>query len=187
MNNTDDAAFLHTFTVLLLTLTAVGLLAFILAVFVANRAESGQATDVANYERTEPTGKTNHGSKVLEIASIPSINPSAIQHPLVSAPPSTELETNSPPEKTGAAKSGKDVYNQACSLCHMAGIAGAPRYADSSAWKPRIDRGLELLYTNAINGYIGSAGVMPAKGGRPDLQDEEVKSAVDYIVSSVND
>ncbi len=186
MNKTDDAAFLHTFTILLLALTAVGLLAFVLAGFVTNRAESGQTTEVAGYERTRPTGKINYGTKVVEILSIPSINPSAIEHPSTSAPPSTELDKDSLPETTSATKSGKDVYNQACSLCHMAGVAGAPRYADSSAWKPRIEKGLDLLYTNAINGYVGSAGVMPAKGGRPDLEDEEVKSAVDYIVSSVN-
>ena len=185
MNNTDDSAFLHTFTILLLVLTVVGLFAFVLAGFVANQAQSGQTTKVAGHERTEPIGRINNGIKVIEIVSTPSLNPSAILHPVI-PDPATELEAESPPEKTTATKSGKDVYDQACSLCHMAGVAGAPRYADIGAWKPRIDKGLELLYTNAITGYIGSAGVMPAKGGRPDLKDEEVKSAVDYIVSSVN-
>ena len=45
-------------------------------------------------------------------------------------------------------------------------------------------KGDEKLYANAINGYVGNAGVMPAKGGRPDLSDTEVKNAVDYMTKS---
>jgi cytochrome c5 len=39
------------------------------------------------------------------------------------------------------------------------------------------------LKDHAINGFQGSAGYMPAKGGRVDLSDEEVASAVEYMVS----
>ena len=45
MNNTDDSAFLPTFTLLLLGLTAVGIIAFILAGTVADRAESEQPVE----------------------------------------------------------------------------------------------------------------------------------------------
>jgi cytochrome c5 len=39
------------------------------------------------------------------------------------------------------------------------------------------------MYANAINGFVGSAGVMPGKGGNPTLSDAEVKAAVDHMVS----
>ena len=35
---------------------------------------------------------------------------------------------------------------------------------------------------HAINGFTGSLGYMPAKGGRVDLSDEEVADAVQYMV-----
>ena len=56
-------------------------------------------------------------------------------------------------------------------------------FADAEAWAPRIEQGLDVLKEHAIKGYQGSAGYMPAKGGRTDLSDEEVANAVDYMVS----
>ncbi len=35
---------------------------------------------------------------------------------------------------------------------------------------------------HVINGYTGSLGYMPPKGGRVDLSDEEVIAAMNYMV-----
>jgi len=88
------------------------------------------------------------------------------------------------PEATEVA-SGESVYQSACAACHNAGVAGAPAQGDSAAWAERIDKGMETLYRHAIEGFQGSAGVMPAKGGNPTLSDEEVKAAVDFMVEAV--
>jgi cytochrome c5 len=74
---------------------------------------------------------------------------------------------------------GKAVYDQACSVCHAAGIAGAPKVGDKAAWAPRIAQGKDTLYTHAIGGIRG----MPAKGGNASLADAEVKAAVDVMIS----
>ena len=65
---------------------------------------------------------------------------------------------------------------------HGAGIAGAPKAGDKAAWGPRIAKGTATLYDHAIHGFQGTAGVMPAKGGRTDAPDDLVKQAVDYMV-----
>ena len=62
------------------------------------------------------------------------------------------------------------------------GIAGAPKVGDKAAWGPRIAQGKETLYSHAIKGFQGKAGMMPAKGARADLPDSLVKETVDYIV-----
>ena len=54
---------------------------------------------------------------------------------------------------------------------------------DSSVWADRVTQDMETLYDHAINGYQGSAGVMPAKGGNPSLSDDEVRAAVDHMIN----
>ncbi len=68
-------------------------------------------------------------------------------------------------------------------MCHGPGIAGAPKLGDKADWGPRIAKGKDTLYKHAIEGFTGSKGVMPPKGGATTLSDDEVKTAVDYMVS----
>jgi cytochrome c5 len=75
------------------------------------------------------------------------------------------------------------VFDAACTACHGAGIAGAPKAGDKGAWGPRIAQGKDTLYKHAIQGFTGKAGIMPAKGGRADLDDELIKAGVDYMLS----
>jgi len=83
-----------------------------------------------------------------------------------------------------AAADGKSVFDGGCVACHGAGIAGAPKVGDKAAWAPRIAQGANTLYTHAIAGFTGKAGMMPAKGGNVALTDAQVKAAVDYMVSA---
>jgi cytochrome c5 len=81
--------------------------------------------------------------------------------------------------------SGKDLFDQTCSACHGAGIAGAPKAGDKAAWASHISKGLPTLYDHALHGFTGSTGTMPAKGGRTDAPDPLVEQAVNYMVSLV--
>ncbi len=86
---------------------------------------------------------------------------------------------------TGAAMAdaGEKTYKMACFACHGTGAAGAPKFGDKTAWGPRIKKGKETLYKHALHGFKGKSGTMPAKGGRTDLSDADVKAAVDYMVA----
>jgi len=99
---------------------------------------------------------------------------------------STSTPTQSAATETAATETtvdGQKVYQASCIACHGAGIAGAPLVGNAAAWMSRIEAGADSLYTNAINGFQGSSGVMPGKGGNAALSDDEVKAAVDYMVS----
>ncbi len=76
------------------------------------------------------------------------------------------------------AEVGEKVYQQACMMCHGGGVAGSPMTGDMAAWAARIEQGRDKLVSNAIVGI----GVMPPKGGQSQLSDEEVASAVDYMI-----
>jgi cytochrome c5 len=79
---------------------------------------------------------------------------------------------------------GETIYNSGCVACHGAGIAGAPRVGDKVAWVHRIAQGTEIIYEHALNGFQGTAGIMPAKGGFTHLSDEEVKAAIDFMIKA---
>jgi cytochrome c len=74
---------------------------------------------------------------------------------------------------------GQAVYQQACAVCHGAGIGEAPIPGDTAAWSPRLALGRDVLIESALNGK----GIMPAKGGQAQLSDAAVTAAVDHIIS----
>jgi cytochrome c5 len=82
--------------------------------------------------------------------------------------------------------SGKELFDQTCSACHGAGIAGAPKAGDKAAWASHIAKGLPTLYDHALHGFTGDTGTMPAKGGRTDVPDALVEQGVNYMVSLVD-
>ncbi len=77
---------------------------------------------------------------------------------------------------------GKNVYTQSCALCHDSGIGGAPVVGNADDWSERVAAGASTLYTHAIDGFQGEAGMMPPKGGFGQLSDAEVKQAVDHMM-----
>lgn len=81
---------------------------------------------------------------------------------------------------TVAAGAGEALYKQACSVCHVAGVAGAPKFADKAAWAPRVGLGLDGLTASVIKGK----GAMPPKGGSA-ASDADIKAAVQYMLDAV--
>jgi cytochrome c5 len=79
------------------------------------------------------------------------------------------------------AASVEDTYKSACSTCHDAGIAGAPKIGDKAAWAPRLKQGKDALYKSALLGKPGTA--MMAKGGFANLSDADVKAVVDLMMA----
>jgi len=75
---------------------------------------------------------------------------------------------------------GQATWEANCKVCHAVGLAGSPMFGDKNAWAKRIARGKDSLYQHALEGW----GDMPARGGNPNLTDDEVKAAVDYMVAN---
>ncbi len=114
--------------------------------------------------------------------------PAAEPAPATAAPaadaPAAEAPAAAAPAVADAGAKGKEIYDGVCFVCHTPGAAGAPKVGDAAAWGPRVAQGNDVLYDHAINGYMGQAGMMPPKGGRPDISDDDVKAAVDYMVNN---
>lgn len=81
----------------------------------------------------------------------------------------------------GDATHGEEIYNQVCMACHATGVAGAAKLDDIARWEASAAKGSETLKSNIIIGFTGEHGVMPAKGGRVDLTDEDMVDAMTYM------
>ncbi|EIJ42402.1 cytochrome c5 [Beggiatoa alba B18LD] len=106
--------------------------------------------------------------------------------------PAPQTEATKPAETTASTGAvdvsaydlakGEEVYKATCFACHDSGLAGAPKFADASAWKDRIAQGLDTMFGHALNGFQGKAGIMPPKGGST-ASDDDIKAAVAFMVS----
>ncbi|WP_146907711.1 c-type cytochrome [Arenimonas daejeonensis] len=79
---------------------------------------------------------------------------------------------------------GSVIYAALCGACHTAGAGGAPKL-EKAAWAARIAQGMDTMNKHAIEGFQGSAGIMPAKGGNPSLTDEQVVATVQWMVDNL--
>ena len=74
-------------------------------------------------------------------------------------------------------RTSEAIVNNQCAKCHQEGLNGAPKIGDRPAWIPRLKNGLDKLVASAIHGHGG----MPARGGLPDLSDQEIRGAIVYM------
>ena len=163
-----DQKFFDMYSLVIGVLAAIALGILVLAMKISDRTQDVYKRDTAEYqaavaERIRPVGQVYLPGEEQQ-ASAPVV------------------EAAAEPEPVTAAMTGPQVYNTACLACHAAGVGGAPVVGDAAQWTDRVAQGIDVLTRHAIEGYTGSAGYMPPKGGRLDLSDEEVAGAVEYMV-----
>jgi cytochrome c5 len=79
-----------------------------------------------------------------------------------------------------AERSGEEVYNAKCFVCHSSGVANAPKLGDSAAWSSRADKGIEGLLKTAKTGI----NAMPPMGTCMDCTDKEMTAAIQYMLDN---
>lgn len=150
--NQQDKSFLKTFTAMIGGLVVIGLVVIVIARVVTNMAEQGSsmraAQEAALLERISPVGTVALAGDEPEAAA--------------------EADSGS------SALSAQEVVTQVCAACHQAGVLEAPKIGAKEDWEARMEAGLDMLVSNAINGL----NAMPARGGNPNLSDDEVRASV---------
>ena len=170
----QDTHFINIFSLVIGLLVLVAILIFAFARIVANHTQDKQVMEEADYNknvaaRLQPPSQEAVSGQDTAARAIKAEGPQA-------------AAAAGAPSASGAPKDGSEVFQQVCSACHGAGIAGAPKAGDKAAWAARIAQGKPTLYEHAIKGFQGKSGVMPPKGGRVDLSDDLIKQAVDHMV-----
>lgn len=87
-------------------------------------------------------------------------------------------QTASAPQE---ASPGEALYIRNCKVCHAQALNGAPVPGNRAMWEPRARQGKEVLVEHAVNGF----GLMPAKGGKAELTEQEISTVVEYMLAAI--
>lgn len=147
-------------------MNAYTFLPLLLAVALAACGDKAPAGDAA----PAPAASAMAPAAAPAVASAPASASATAAAPAGPAPSAAELAK------------GEKIYTATCLACHGAGVLGAPKFADQAVWQPRIAKGVGVLHTHAIDGF----NMMPPRGGNAGLKDDEVKAAVNYMVSKAS-
>lgn len=160
MNQQDDRVFIRRFSGVILGLVGVTVAIIVLAVSLRSEPEPGANPSQVRFadERIAPVAAVRAGA--------------AGQAELAKAEEVAEARPVTP-------VSGEQVYQTVCMACHAAGVSGAPIPGSDEMKKRETEKGVDGLLQSAINGL----NVMPPRGGRPDLTDEQLRAAIEYMLS----
>ena len=163
MDHQEDRAFLRQFSAVI----AGFMLLTVALIFLARHmqpepdADANPSQAILKEQRILPVGDVRYGEE------------GATQLAEAQAAAATAPATQEP-----AVVDGEQVYNGLCKTCHEAGVAGAP-IAGSDQFAARLEeKGLDALIHDAINGL----NAMPPRGGNPNLTDEQIKAAVEFML-----
>lgn len=164
MNQSDDRVFIRKFSGIIL-----GLIAFTAVIIILAYSMRSDPDPDANpsqlrltEERIAPVAGVHAGSEGLAAV----------------ATAAAETQAAAPAvEGSAATANGEQIYQSVCMACHAAAVAGAPIPGSEAMAQRLADKGIDGLVASAISGL----NVMPPRGGRPDLSDEDIRVAVEFM------
>ena len=74
----------------------------------------------------------------------------------------------------------QQAYMASCFACHNSGAGGAPNPNNPDDWTARLEKGMETIMANVINGV----NAMPAKGLCFNCTNEDLQAIVDYMIET---
>lgn len=136
--------------------------------------------NAAGGKLAEPAAPAAAGAAPAAAEAAPAAAPATPAATPAAAPAAAAPAAAAPAAAAVASLGGEALYKQACSVCHVAGVAGSPKFGDKAAWAPRLALGVDGLTASVIKGK----NAMPPKGGTT-ASDADIKAAVQYMVAAV--
>ena len=166
MSEQDDKVFIRQFSGIL-----VALILFTISMAFLGWSIHRQMTPSENLSRIALTGE-----RIAPVGGVHAGDSGA--QAVAEMATQTDTATAAPATAFDGSLDGGMLYNNVCMACHATGAAGAP-IPGSDQWAERAARGLDSLLSTAISGL----NAMPARGGRADLSDEQVKATVEFMLA----
>ncbi len=73
-----------------------------------------------------------------------------------------------------------DIYNRSCRSCHTLAATGSPLTGDAAAWDERMNKGMDVLLDNVINGFGG----MPPLGLCMDCDVDQFEALILFMAEA---
>ena len=150
----------------------VSIVLVILVVFTLSIAFFARDIGFKDEEGNNPSRQASAGERIKPVADVYTSEAGATAI--------KEAASSAQPEQTAAfdgSLDGEMIYTSVCAACHTAAVAGAPK-PGSPEMAQRAEKGQDALMQTVLNGL----NAMPARGGRADLSDEQVRVAVEYML-----
>ncbi len=161
MEEQTDKVFIRNFSLIVVALTVFTISIIILARVVGAKAvEDIPSRSALTEQRISPVAGASTSTENAAAAEAA---------PVASAPV--------PAAAFDGSLDGEMIYGSVCSACHAAAVLGAPQ-PGSAEMALRAEKGMDALMQSALNGF----NAMPARGGRPDLSDEQVKAVIEFML-----
>ena len=171
MKEQTDSTFIRNVSIVIVILVLVTFSIVFVArdVGFKEEGESNPTSIAAAKERIKPIADvyTDEAAAAAAASDAPAAQPQAAPEQVV-LEQVAEVDDGIDAEKINA---------NVCAMCHATGLALAP-VTGSAEMSQRAEKGLDALVQTALNGL----NAMPARGGRPDLSDEEIKAAVEFML-----
>lgn len=168
---THDLAFLKRFSMVIafLVLVALGLILF------------AHHLNTKVVYPADPVAAQNLKDRIAPVGAVYAGATGAAAQAAAAAAATAALTANVPFD---GRTDGAEIFNNGpCTGCHTAGVGGAPKLDAAGIGARAAQQGVAELIKKATEGFTGSAGVMPAKGGNPALTDEQMKAVVEWMVA----
>ena len=162
MEEQSDSTFIKNISIVLV----------ILIVFTISIAFVARDIGFKNDEASNPSRQTTTEERIKPVAGVHTgeAGAAAIQQAAAEA-------SSGPSVAFEGSLDGEMIYTSVCAACHSTAVAGAPK-PGTEAMAERAAKGNDALMQTVINGL----NAMPARGGRPDLSDEQLQAVVDFML-----
>lgn len=162
MEEQTDKVFIKYFSIVLVMLTVFTIVIIFIARYAGQKEpEPTPSREIAISERLKPVAGVYSGEA----------GASAMKAAAASA-------NEAPKVAFDGSLDGEMIYTAVCSACHATAVLGAPK-PGSPEMALRAEAGMDTLFDHAVNG-INS---MPARGGRPDLSDDQMHAVIEFMVN----
>ena len=91
---------------------------------------------------------------------------------------SESIAVDTKPGKDELAGDVMQKWSKSCALCHVTGVAGAPKIGETDVWRPRLAQGKATLLKHTIEGYNN----MPPLGYCMSCEEEDFVALIDLML-----